>query len=83
MDRSHAREWVARNNLKRRAHVIVGNALKYGLIKKAPCERCGATDRIDAHHEDYRFPLAITWLCESCHGARHREINAERRKSAA
>ena len=82
-DYARGREWRAANNLKRRAHVMVGNGLRAGLIKKQPCERCGATDRIDAHHEDYRFPLQITWLCETCHGLRHREINAERRKGQA
>ncbi|CAB4176865.1 hypothetical protein UFOVP1672_51 [uncultured Caudovirales phage] len=82
-DYERAKAWRANNNLKRRAHVLVGNGLRSGLLKRQPCERCGATERIDAHHEDYKFPLAVNWLCEPCHGKRHREINAERRKGKA
>jgi len=33
--------------------------------------------------EDYNAPLAVNWLCPKHHGARHREINAERREAAA
>lgn len=68
--------WQARNNLKRRAHVMTGNAIKYGLLKKRPCEVCGANE-VDAHHEDYRFPDDVRWLCHKHHMARHREINEE------
>jgi hypothetical protein len=33
--------------------------------------------------EDYTNPLDVTWLCRTCHGARHREINEERRQRSA
>jgi excinuclease UvrABC ATPase subunit len=39
------------------------------------CETCGGADKLEAHHEDYRRPLEVTWLCTRCHGNRHREIN--------
>jgi len=80
---SHARTkaWMARNNEKRRAHIMTGNAIKYGLLKKQPCVRCGEA-RVEAHHEDYLKPLDVTWLCKPCHAKRHREINAERRQAA-
>lgn len=68
--------WQARNNLKRRAHIMTGNAIKYGLLKKQPCEVCGSIE-VDAHHEDYRFPDKVRWLCHKHHMARHREINEE------
>lgn len=61
------------------AHIAVGNALKRGDLKACPCERCGYAVGVHAHHEDYSKPLDVIWLCRSCHGARHREINAERR----
>ena len=73
---SSKREWVSRNNLKRRAHVMTGNAIKYGHLKRQPCDVCGE-ENSDAHHEDYRYPLKVRWLCRSCHMARHREINQE------
>ena len=68
--------WQARNNLKRRAHIMTGNAIKYGLLKKQPCEVCGDAT-VDAHHEDYRFPANVRWLCHKHHMERHREINEE------
>lgn len=73
--------WLARNNLKRRAHIMTGNAIKYGLIAKQPCEVCGSTE-VDAHHEDYRHPSDVRWLCHKHHMARHREINEEIRNGA-
>lgn len=58
----------------------VQNALKSGkLIKPHKCETCGSSRQIGAHHEDYRLPLTVIWLCPSCHGQRHREINDEMR----
>jgi hypothetical protein len=76
-----SKEWRSRNNLKRRAHIMTGNAIKYGLIAKQPCEVCGSTD-VDAHHEDYHSPYDVSWLCHTHHMARHREINEEIRNGA-
>lgn len=74
------KNWESKNNLKRRAHILVGNAIKYGRLKKQPCERCGTAERVAAHHEDYLKPMDVNWFCVPCHAKRHREINAERRK---
>jgi hypothetical protein len=77
---------VKANNEKRpdnrKARVVVGNAIRDGiLIRPDNCERCIQAIHTDAHHEDYSKPLDVVWLCEPCHGMRHREINAERRAS--
>lgn len=55
------------------AHEAVGNALRYGMLEKRPCERCGNHKAV-AHHEDYSKPLDVTWLCTKCHAARHVEL---------
>ena len=68
------------NKIKRAAHILTNNAIKSGKLISSPCERCGSTKKIHAHHEDYLKPLEVTWLCPKCHGIRHREINEERRK---
>jgi hypothetical protein len=75
--------WQEKNRLKRAAHILVGNAIKYGRISKdgVKCERCGTDKGLHAHHEDYFKPLEINWLCKLCHGERHREINEERRRN--
>ena len=82
-----AHEWALkkesqeRNLIKRSAHVIAGNALKYGRIVKEPCVICGE-EKTEGHHEDYTAPLAITWLCNKHHMERHREINEDIRNGA-
>lgn len=82
-DNKRSARWRDRNFVKRRAHILVGNALKYGHLKRpCACSRCAVECIPDAHHEDYYKPLDVTWLCETCHGLRHREINEERRKAS-
>jgi len=65
--------WVERNPDKRRAHVIVNNAVRDGrLFKPEACEECGERPgrrRLHAHHEDYERPLDVRWLCTACHGS--------------
>lgn len=65
---------------KRKCHEIVNNAIRDGRLFVGPCQKCYNTHDIDAHHEDYTKPLAITWLCKKCHGERHRELNELKRK---
>lgn len=54
-----------------KARTAVGNAIRDGRLKKGPCEECGTTEGIEAHHDDYSKPLDIRWLCASHHGAEH------------
>lgn len=54
----------------------VVKAKRQGLLKpvgKTPCERCGAPSQAK-HHDDYSRPLAVTYLCQRCHVARHKEL---------
>lgn len=80
-DRENRARWQQRHAIKRNCHVVVGNAIRDGKLTPQPCERCGADEHIHAHHEDYTKPLDVNWLCRTCHGIRHREIN-ERRRAA-
>ncbi len=79
-EKIRSKAWQTRNKVKRSAHILLNNALKRGLLKPKPCERCGYSGDVHGHHEDYKKPLEVVWLCKSCHGQRHREINEERRK---
>lgn len=60
-------------HLKKEAYRIYNSALKNGsLFRPNVCSRCGSkTSNIDGHHLDYRFPLDVIWLCDSCHAATH------------
>lgn len=57
---------------KRIARSRLRDAVRYGKVHKPfHCERCGAETPkhlLDGHHHDYSQPLAVEWLCRSCHG---------------
>lgn len=72
--RKAAKRWNAENPEKRRAHHAVEHALNIGVLKKEPCERCGATENVDGHHENYDEALNVEWLCRRCHLAEHRQV---------
>lgn len=50
---------------KDRAKNKVGNAIRDGRLKRLPCQVCG--EPAEAHHEDYRKPLDVQWLCFKHH----------------
>lgn len=69
------RDYVSRNPKKRAAHVLLGNAVRDGVIQKPiKCSRCNEftpSRRLHGHHYDYNKPLDVIWLCASCHGFEH------------
>ena len=69
------RAWRAAHAGARRAHKCVEVALASGMLQRQPCELCGAATA-DAHHPDYSKPLAVVWLCRSCHHRVHSEESA-------
>ena len=73
-ERAYKRKWTAKNAEKRSAHKAVEYAVANGKLVRSPCERCGASDKNYAHHDDYSKPLDVMWLCSSCHFIRHKEI---------
>lgn len=64
--------WQRKNPEKRAAHEAVRDALRRGQLTRQPCEICGSTENVDAHHRDYNFPLRVTWLCRLHHMREHR-----------
>lgn len=61
---------------KRAAHAAVHSALKTGRLTRCPCEICGATNSVQAHHDDYSKPLDVMWLCVTHHRERHRYLDS-------
>ena len=59
-----------------RAGAAVQTAKRKGILIPQPCEVCGTTNRIQAHHENYSKPLEVRWLCSLHHRRRHKEIGA-------
>lgn len=66
--------WKANNRNKYLAHKAVEYALLRGRLVKQPCERCGETKLVHAHHDDYTQRLSVMWLCPFHHRERHREL---------
>jgi ribosomal protein S27AE len=52
------------------ARVVVYRALRSGKLHKDSCELCGDVDVV-AHHDDYRKPLNVRWVCRKCHRELH------------
>lgn len=52
----------------------VRNALHRGDLVKEPCDVCGATKRVHAHHPDYNEPLTVIWMCPKHHQELHNAI---------
>jgi hypothetical protein len=59
-----------------RAHNIVNNSIRDGKLHSEPCEVCGVTDSVHAHHDDYLKPLNVKWLCAAHHKEWH-TLNGE------
>lgn len=72
---------------KKRAAVYhkVRKAILSGRLIQQPCNQCGSSKNINAHHHDYTRALEVEWLCASCHIARHKreQRTAARAKLAA
>jgi hypothetical protein len=47
-------------------------AIRRGHLERQPCEVCGTTEDIHAHHDDYSKPLEVRWLCRTHHIEHHK-----------
>ena len=68
------KQYYQKNIEKAVAQARLRYAVKTGRVNKAPCEKCGATERIHGHHyisykpEDW---YNVRWLCFRCHKFEH------------
>ena len=60
------KEYRERSPEKVKARKVVFVFLRSGELKRLPCELCG-NPKSEAHHEDYKKPLKIQWLCKLHH----------------
>jgi len=49
------------------AGMLVSAMVFFGMMVRRACEVCGEP-KAHAHHPDHTKPLAVVWLCASCHG---------------
>lgn len=64
-----------RATLKVRARRALQDAVRRGTVRKpSACQACGNgvdSAALHGHHDDYRKPLDVRWLCVSCHALEH------------
>ena len=58
--------------IKRHARDLVNSEIRKGYLIPQPCEACGTSISIEAHHDDYSKPLHVRWLCVVHHREHHR-----------
>lgn len=65
--------WIQQERLKVPAQVSLRAAVARGdLVRPATCENCGKPCKAQGHHDDYRNPLTVRWLCQRCHNLAHK-----------
>ena len=64
-----AREYRGRHPEKIKAQNKLNYAVRKGRIHRQPCEVCGVTEKIHAHHVSYKPEdwYNVKWLCYLCH----------------
>lgn len=71
------KNWADKNPHKVKAQAAAQRAIRAGKIKRLPCEVCKARDVV-AHHDDYKKPLEVRFLCKAHHRQVHyRELKWE------
>lgn len=62
---------------KKDANLVIHLLRRNGWLTPQPCQRCGHTDHLDAHHPDYDRPLDVIWLCRTHHNELHHPLPTE------
>lgn len=58
--------------LKESARGMLNKAIAGGRVRKpSRCSECGTKGYVEGHHDDYRKPLEVRWLCRQCHENMH------------
>lgn len=58
------------------AYNAVARAIRSGkMVRPERCQGCDQPAELKAHHEDYRRPLDVIWLCARCHLHHHHVRN--------
>ena len=74
--------WNGKNPSQMKARNRIGYLIRRGYWKAQPCCICGATERVEAHHDSYAKPHweVVRWLCKDHHEAWHSIIDERKRE---
>ena len=56
---------------KRKTRKLTHLLISQGYVEIKPCEVCGTTELLEAHHDDYNKPEQVRWLCRKHHAEHH------------
>jgi len=73
------------NEDRNKAHRLIEKLKHNGEIMVLPCQICGCHSKdkiIEGHHQDYRRPSLVNWLCQTCHHKVHDVVNLLRKEVA-
>ena len=77
MSKAYNKLWPEQAKAKWR----VQKAVQRGQIQKPNncqlCEETFSQSKIHAHHHDYTKPLEVSWYCDSCHKAVHKDLGKD------
>lgn len=59
-------ELSAQERLKSNARAYANVYQTRGKLVRKPCSECGFA-KAEKHHNDYRKPLQVQWVCRPCH----------------
>lgn len=70
-----AREYRRRHPEKVIAQNRLNYAVRRGIVQRKPCEVCGTTEKVHAHHHSYapEHWYDVQWLCFVCHKLEHHD----------
>lgn len=73
-----AQDFERFKTLRRMVYKRIESALKDGTLTKPEyCDGCGLEKPVFAHHRDYLRPMAVIWLCGSCHRIAHADLRRD------
>jgi hypothetical protein len=76
-DRSYNRTWKDNHPIKRKAHTLIERQIRSGKLQRRACEATSITcsnAKTIAHHNNYRKPLEVIFLCRSHHARLHNAL---------
>lgn len=70
------KKWLENHLNVRRANRLVQSHIRRGVLLRQPCEKCGTTEKVEAHHDSYEKSqwLVVRWLCRFHHEEFHKEV---------
>ena len=71
------RKWAM---FQRAGRKFTETCINIGMLIRSPCEVCGDTNDVEAHHDDYYQPYQVRWLCRGHHVEHHAKVNDLKRR---